>query len=59
MDVRPNRVNLTALIVGGMFVAIGALFLLDEYDVVSVDGYFVLPVLIIGLGVAVIAGGRQ
>jgi hypothetical protein len=54
-----TRVNLTALIVGGMFIAIGTLFLLDEYDVLTVDGFFVLPIMIIGLGIAVILGGRR
>jgi hypothetical protein len=54
-----NRFNATALIAGLMFVVIGSLFLLDAYDVVEVEGYFVLPVLIIGLGIAIMLGGRQ
>lgn len=51
--------NITALIVGIMFIVIGSLFLLDEYDVLDLDAVFVLPVLVIGLGIAIILGGRD
>ena len=54
-----NRLNITALIAGLMFIVIGVLFLLDEYDVLDLDPVFILPVLIIGLGLAIILGARN
>jgi hypothetical protein len=53
-----SRLDVTALVVGFMFVVIGTLFLMDEYDVLELDAIFVLPVLVIGLGIAIILGGR-
>lgn len=53
-----NRLNITALIAGLIFIATGILFLLDEYDVLDLDAIFILPVLIIGLGLAIILGAR-
>jgi hypothetical protein len=53
-----SRLDVTALIVGFMFIVIGTLFLMDEYDVLELDAIFVLPVLVIGLGIAIILGGR-
>jgi hypothetical protein len=54
-----SQFNITALIVGVMFVIVGSLFLLDEYDVLDLDAVFVLPVLVIGIGIAIILGGRD
>jgi hypothetical protein len=53
-----SRLDVTALVVGFMFIVIGTLFLMDEYDVLELDAIFVLPVLVIGLGIAIILGGR-
>ena len=54
-----SRFDVTALVVGVMFIVIGALFLLDEYDALDLDAVFILPVLVIGLGVAIMLGGRD
>jgi hypothetical protein len=43
-------------IVGLVFIALGTLFLLDEYDVVRLRPALVLPVLLIGLGLGLLAG---
>ena len=53
-----NRLNITALTAGLIFIITGILFLLDEYDVLTLDAIFVLPVFIIGLGLAIILGAR-
>ncbi|HMM41687.1 MAG TPA: DUF5668 domain-containing protein [Thermomicrobiales bacterium] len=55
---RVERLNVTAVVLGLLFVAIGALFLLDEYDVITLDGYYIVPLLVIGAGVAILLGGR-
>lgn len=49
--------NRTALIAGLLYVVIGIIFLLDSLDIVEVRAAVVLPLLIIGLGVAVLWGG--
>lgn len=49
--------NRTALIAGVLYVVIGIVFLLDSLDVVDVRAAVVLPLLIIGLGLAVLWGG--
>lgn len=56
---RVERLNITAVVMGLLFIAIGALFLLDEYDVITLDGYYILPLLVIGAGVAILLGGRE
>lgn len=55
---RVERLNVTALVLGLLFIAIGALFLLNEYDVIALDGYYIVPLLVIGVGLAVLLGGR-
>lgn len=50
----PDR---TALVAGLLFVALGAVFLLESLDVIDVRTVIVLPVLLIGLGAAILAGG--
>ncbi|MCC6935060.1 MAG: hypothetical protein IT333_00985 [Thermomicrobiales bacterium] len=54
-----ERWNLTAVILGLLFIVIGALFLLDEFDVLTFDAYYMIPLLVIGAGVAVLFGGRR
>ncbi len=53
-----ERLNVTALILGLLFIAIGTLFLLDEYDAIALDGYYIVPLLVIGVGLAILLGGR-
>jgi len=47
------------LAVGLFFVAAGALFLLDALEVVSIRAGYLWPLLLIGFGIALIAGGRR
>lgn len=54
-----GRVNMTSLVSGVLFVALGVLFLLDRLGVIALSAGFVWPLLLIGLGVAVLAGGRR
>lgn len=53
-----SRHSIAAFVTGLMFIIIGTLFLLDEYDVLDLNAVFILPVLIIGLGLAIILGAR-
>lgn len=55
---RGERLNVTAVVLGLLFIAIGGLFLLDEYDAIALDGYYIVPLLVIGVGVAILLGGR-
>jgi hypothetical protein len=54
-----RRVHAGALGLGLFYVAAGALFLLDRLGVVELRARYLLPLLLIGLGVAVLAGGRR
>lgn len=47
------------LITGFLFIVIGALFLLDRLDVWTVRAVYIFPILLIGLGLAVLFGGRS
>lgn len=49
----------TALVAGTLYVVLGVLFLLDRLDVLSISGAYMLPVLLIGLGAAIIAGSLR
>lgn len=48
--------NRRALLAGVVFVVLGALFLLEDLDVLELRAAFVLPIVLIVLGVAVLAG---
>ncbi len=48
-----------ALVSGIFFVAAGVAFLLDRLNVWNLRGRYVLPVLLIVLGIAVLVGGRS
>ncbi|HBY45528.1 MAG TPA: hypothetical protein DEU95_06065 [Chloroflexi bacterium] len=54
-----KTLNITAVVLGLLFVVIGVLFLLNEYDLIKVDGYYILPLLVIGVGVAILLGSRS
>ncbi len=41
-------------IVGLVFIALGAFFLLDEFDVVRMRPALILPILLIGLGLGLV-----
>ncbi len=57
MDER--RVHPGALGLGLFYVSAGVLFLLDRLEVLDLRPRYLLPLLLIGLGVAVLAGGRR
>jgi hypothetical protein len=52
-------VNLTSLISGLVFIALGFVFLLERLSIVDVSAGFVVPVLLIGVGLGVVLGGRR
>jgi hypothetical protein len=52
-------VNLTALISGLVFIVLGAVFLLERLSVIDVSAGFVVPVLLIGVGIGVVLGSRR
>ncbi|HXF71313.1 MAG TPA: DUF5668 domain-containing protein [Actinomycetota bacterium] len=56
MDER--RVHAGALGLGLFYAAAGTLFLLDRLGVLDLRARYLLPLLLIGLGVAMLAGGR-
>jgi cell wall-active antibiotic response 4TMS protein YvqF len=54
-----SDLNLTSLIAGVTFIVLGFLFLLERLDVIDVSGRYVVPVLLIALGVGVVFGSRR
>lgn len=50
------NVNITTLIAGMLFMALGGMFLLDAAGVWSVHPFVIGPLVLIGLGMAIIAG---
>lgn len=55
-DPRPNR---AALVFGIFFVIAGVVFLLERLGVWDFEFRYVVPLLLIALGVAVLLGGRS
>lgn len=51
--------NPGALVAGGLFIVVGALFLLDRAGSLSLDVRWVWPFLMIGLGVAGLVRSRS
>lgn len=51
--------NFTSLISGIVFIVLGAVFLLERLSVLHVSASFVIPVLLIGIGVGVVLGSRR
>ena len=49
----------TSLVAGVFFILAGVVFLLDELEVWGLQAAYIWPLLLIGLGVAVIFGGRS
>jgi len=45
--------------IGIFFLAAGVLFLLDALETLDLRAEFLLPLLLIGFGIALIAGGRE
>jgi cytochrome c oxidase subunit IV len=53
-----DRGNRTAVVWGVFFIVAGIAFLLDRLDVWTLRARYVLPVLLIVLGAAILLGGR-
>ncbi len=51
--------NFTSLISGIVFIVLGVVFFLERLSVVDVSASFVIPVLLIGIGVGVVLGSRR
>jgi hypothetical protein len=47
------------LAVGLTFIALGTLFLLDRLEVLRIESGYIWPVVLIGIGLAVLVGGWQ
>lgn len=55
----PRGLDPVAAIAGGLFVVLGGVFLLDALDVWDARAAIVLPVLVIGLGLALLSGALR
>jgi hypothetical protein len=51
-----ESVNRTSLIAGFVFIVLGVLFLLDQLDVLRLRAGYVLPVVVIVIGLVVLVG---
>lgn len=49
----------TALVAGGLYIVLGALFLLERLGAIGLSARFVWPVVLIAVGVAVLLGARR
>jgi hypothetical protein len=50
--------NKIALFSGAFFVVMGVLFLLEQLDVISLRAAYVVPVVVIVIGIAILLGAR-
>lgn len=55
----PGDLDRTSIVAGIVFIVLGMLFLLERAGVLDVQPAYVWPLLLIGLGVAVLLGGRR
>lgn len=53
-----RRLNRTSLIAGLLYLALGAMFLADRLGYWEMRTRYILPLLLVGLGIAVLAGER-
>ena len=49
-----SRVDLSGIVMGLIFIAIGSAFLLERLGIWTVDGRIIWPAILIGLGVSVL-----
>lgn len=54
-----RRHDRTAVVIGILFIVVGAYYQLEALELVVVDPAYIWPLLLIGLGIAVIFGGRR
>ena len=54
-----DQIDRGALISGLVFMALGVLFLLDHLAVLDFRAVYAWPILLIGIGLAVMFGGRS
>jgi hypothetical protein len=57
--VAEREVDRVALALGVAFVVVGILFLLDRLDVWDLKASYLLPVVLIAIGVAILVGARS
>ena len=46
----------TAAFIGLIFIVLGVVFLLDQLDVIALQARYIVPAMVIGLGLAIMAG---
>ena len=51
-----ENLNRTSLVAGFVFIVLGVLFLLDQLDVLRLRASYVLPVIVIVIGLVVLVG---
>jgi hypothetical protein len=51
-----ENLNRTSLVAGFVFIVLGVLFLLDQLDVLRLRASYVLPVIVIVIGLVVLIG---
>ena len=54
-----RETNRSALVFGVFFIVAGVAFLLDRLEVWNLQARYLLPILLIVLGIAVLIGGRS
>ena len=54
-----QRFNLDAFLAGLLFVVIGTLYLLDAYDILTMDGFYVIPLVLVTIGLGIILDGLR
>lgn len=52
----PPDVNKTSLIAGIVFIIFGVLFLLERLGAIDVSARYIVPILLVALGVALVVG---
>jgi len=57
--VADRETNRSALVFGVFFIVAGVAFLLDRLEVWNLQARYLLPILLIVLGIAVLIGGRS
>lgn len=54
---RAGELDRTAIVSGILFIVLGAMFFLEQAGVLEVRGAYILPLVLICLGVAILLGG--
>lgn len=54
-----RRANLLGLLSGCVFIVVGFVFMLDRLALITLDERFVVPVILVAIGVWILLGGRD